>query len=44
MVNQVSIGLVQIGGEPLAVEENRDLTVGWTTQAFDKGADIVVLP
>lgn len=44
MVNKVSIGLVQIGGEPLAVGENLDLTVRWTERAFNAGADIVVLP
>lgn len=42
--NRVSIGLAQISGEPLAVEENRDLTVRSSVDAFEQGADIVILP
>ena len=44
MAVTVSIGLVQIGGEPLQVEENRDLAYRSAEQAFEQGADLVVLP
>ncbi len=44
MANTVSIGLVQIGGEPLQVEANRELTYRSANVAFDQGADIVILP
>ena len=44
MANTVSIGLVQIGGEPFLVEENRELCYRSASTAFDQGADIVILP
>ena len=44
MDNTVAIGLVQIGGDPYQVESNRDLTLRSATSAFERGADIVVLP
>ena len=44
MANTVSIGLVQIGGEPFQVEENRELCYRSASTAFDQGADIVILP
>jgi predicted amidohydrolase len=40
----VSVGLVQIGGEPLDVEANRAFAERSATTAFEQGADIVVLP
>lgn len=42
--NTVSIGLAQISGEPLAVEANRNLAASTAQEAFDQGADIVILP
>ena len=44
MANTVSIGLVQIGGEPFQVEENRELCYRSADAAFEQGADIVILP
>ena len=44
MAGTVSIGLAQIGGEPLKVENNRDLCERTIRTAFERGADIVVLP
>ena len=40
----VSIGLVQIGSEPLDVQANRQLAHRSAASAFEQGADIVVLP
>jgi Carbon-nitrogen hydrolase. len=40
----VSIGLVQIGTEPFEVERNRAATLENARIAFDRGAEIVVLP
>lgn len=42
--NAVSIGIAQISGEPLQVDDNRALAASTTKQAFEQGADIVVLP
>lgn len=42
--NTVSVGLVQIGGEPFEVDSNRQLALESATTAFEQGADIVVLP
>lgn len=42
--NTVSVALAQISGEPLAVQDNRDLAAHSATKAFEQGADIVVLP
>lgn len=39
-----SIGLVQIGTEPFEVERNRAATLENARIAFDRGAEIVVLP
>jgi N-carbamoylputrescine amidase len=44
MINGVCIGLAQITGQPYAVEENRELTKQAAANAFELGADIVVLP
>ena len=44
MPNNVSIGLVQIGGEPLKVDDNRTLCEVTARSAFKLGADIVILP
>ena len=44
MTNGVRIGLAQVTGEPYAVEENRELTRRAAADAFESGADIVVLP
>jgi predicted amidohydrolase len=44
MTNGVRIALAQVTGEPYAVEENRALTRRAAAEAFDAGADIVVLP
>ena len=44
MPNTVSIGLAQILGEPLSPEKNRHRTVAAAAEAFERGADIVVLP
>jgi predicted amidohydrolase len=38
------LGLVQVGTEPYEVETNRALTVNGAREAFQKGADFVVLP
>jgi predicted amidohydrolase len=40
----VSVGLVQIGTEPFDVEANRELTAKSAAAAFERGADIVILP
>jgi predicted amidohydrolase len=42
--DSVSIGLVQIGAEPFEVESNRELIDKSVATAFDRGADIVILP
>ncbi|MGH8914280.1 MAG: nitrilase-related carbon-nitrogen hydrolase [Acidimicrobiia bacterium] len=44
MSDSVSIGLVQIGAEPFEVEANRELIDRSAATAFDRGADIVILP
>ena len=44
MANTVSIGLGQIGGQPGEVEKNRDLSRRTAVEAFEQGADIVILP
>lgn len=44
MKHPVRVGLVQIGTEPYEVEKNRSLTLDRSREAFDRGADIVVLP
>ena len=40
----VRIALAQVTAEPYAVDENRALSVRAATAAFDRGADLVVLP
>lgn len=44
MNHPVTIGLAQISGEPFDVEANRDLCRRTIVDAFERGADIVVLP
>ncbi len=44
MSRPVSIGLCQVSGEPYAAQENRAATLTAAGEAFDAGADIVVLP
>jgi len=40
----VKVGLAQITAEPYEVEQNRALTIAAATQAFELGADVVILP
>jgi predicted amidohydrolase len=40
----VSVGLVQISGQPFEVDLNRELADRSASSAFEQGADIVVLP
>ena len=42
--NTVSVGLVQISGDPFEAEANRELANRSATTAFEGGADIVILP
>lgn len=42
--NPVSVGLIQIGGEPFEPEANRELANRSAATAFEQGADIVILP
>ena len=44
MKHPVSVAIAQISGEPYAVEANRELCSSTITDAFEKGADIVILP
>ena len=44
MTNSVRVGLAQVTSEPYAVERNRELAKQAAIEAFDAGADIVVLP
>lgn len=44
MNHPLSIGLVQLGTEPFEAEKNRELTVERSRNAFEQGADVVVLP
>lgn len=44
MSHNVSIGLVQISGEPFETKANRDLANRSASAAFEQGADIVILP
>lgn len=44
MANTVRIALAQVTGAPFAVEENRELTVRVAAEAFEREADVVVLP
>lgn len=44
MKHPISIGLAQIGTEPYEVEKNLELTLDAAREAFESGADFVVLP
>lgn len=44
MTGRFRIALAQITGEPYAVEQNRELTRRAAAEAFERGADLVVLP
>lgn len=43
-MNEIGIGLAQIGVEPLAADEARTRSVEAARAAFEQGADIVILP
>ena len=44
MTRSLAIALAQITGRPYAVEENRELSLSTARTAFDRGAQLVVLP